>query len=355
MFSTNNYAQFTQLGPFMAGSADDAEKLFGAYISPYANGIGAGLSGGWYNTAKPHSTLGFDLTLTLNVVIIPTADKTFDPQTLGLGGNGVVSRVEVGNSSPTAAGERKAGPEAVYYTEVNSTEYELARFNLPKGSGFGYTLNPMIQAGIGIYKETEIMVRYSPELSLGDGGKIGLWGVGVKHSLKQWIPALKRLPIFEMSLMGGYTKLYSTSDINFQPDFYEGQANIDVWPSINPDLYSDQEMYLGIENITANLLLSANLPIICIYGGIGISSTTTDLQLNGFYPFPEIQGNQVIVSDDTAIKNPIDITIKNSDGSTTKPRYNVGFRLKMAVITIHFDYTYANYSIATAGLGISLR
>jgi len=70
LFSTNNYAQFTQLGPFMAGSADDAEKLFGAYISPYANGIGAGLSGGWYNTAKPHSTLGFDLTLTLNVVII---------------------------------------------------------------------------------------------------------------------------------------------------------------------------------------------------------------------------------------------------------------------------------------------
>ncbi|MCK7537017.1 MAG: hypothetical protein MZV63_41675 [Marinilabiliales bacterium] len=80
---------------------------------------------------------------------------------------------------------------------------------MPKGSGFGFTLNPMIQAGIGIYKETEIVVRYSPELQLGEGGKVGLWGVGLKHSLKQWIPALKRLPIFEMSIQGGYTKLYS--------------------------------------------------------------------------------------------------------------------------------------------------
>ncbi|MCK7537016.1 MAG: hypothetical protein MZV63_41670 [Marinilabiliales bacterium] len=69
LFSTTIFAQFSQIGSFMAGSVDAAEELFGAYISPYANGIGAGLSGGWYNTAKPHSTLGFDLTLTLNVAI----------------------------------------------------------------------------------------------------------------------------------------------------------------------------------------------------------------------------------------------------------------------------------------------
>ena len=363
LLSTSIYGQFSQLGPFMAGSADDAEKIFGAYISPYANGIGAGLSSGWYNTAKPHSTLGFDLTLTLNVAIIPTADKTFNPQSLGLGGNDIVSRVDFsGTSSPTAAGKKSAGPEAVYYTEVNGTEYELARFNLPKGSGFGYTLNPMIQAGLGIYKETEIMVRYSPELSLGDGGKVGLWGVGLKHGLKQWIPFLKRIPIFEMSIMGGYTKLYSTSDINFQPSFYEGNSNIYVVPTVNPDFYSDQEMNLDISNLTANLLISVDLPVICFYGGLGISSTNTNLQLNGNFPFPvldplEQYGTPMYVDDspNSTIKNPIDITIKNSDGSVTKPRYNVGFRLKMAVITIHFDYTYANYSIATAGLGVSLR
>jgi hypothetical protein len=69
---------------------------------------------------------------------------------------------------------------------------------------------------------------------------------------------------------------------------------------------------------------------------------------NPLNPYPE-------VTNQSAIKDPIDIEIKNQDGGTTKPRFNAGIRFKFAVVTIHFDYTYANYSVATAGLGISLR
>jgi hypothetical protein len=53
--------------------------------------------------------------------------------------------------------------------------------------------------------------------------------------------------------------------------------------------------------------------------------------------------------------NPIDIKVKNQDGGITKARYNLGMRLKLAIITIHFDYTHANYNVLTAGLGISFR
>ncbi|MFP4025995.1 MAG: DUF6588 family protein [Thiohalospira sp.] len=358
--STPAFAQFSQVGAFMAGSAEDAEKLFEAYISPYANGMGAGLSAGWYNTAKSHKLGGFDVTVTLNTAIIPSADKSFDPATLGLGTsddpNYFITDVRFsGNESPTAAGKKETGSEVSYYTEIDGNEYELASFNLPKGSGFGYTPTPMIQLGLGTVKETDLIVRYSPELSFGSGGKVGLWGVGIKHSIKQWIPALKRLPVLEMSVMGGYTSLISTSDINFMPSFYEDNStNVDVLP-YDESFYSNQQMLLDVSNITANLLVSANLPIICIYGGVGISSSTTNLKLAGNYPFPELQGNQLVVDYDTAIKDPIDISIESKDGSVTKPRLNAGFRLKFAVVTLHFDYTYADYSIATAGLGVTLR
>ena len=40
--------------------------------------FGAGLNSGWYNTAKPHSLGGFDLTFTLNTVIIPNSAETFN-------------------------------------------------------------------------------------------------------------------------------------------------------------------------------------------------------------------------------------------------------------------------------------
>ncbi|MEE4197329.1 MAG: DUF6588 family protein [Bacteroidales bacterium] len=358
LVSSTTFAQFSQIGNFMAGSAEDAEKLFEAYISPYANGMGAGLSAGWYNTAKSHKLGGFDVTVTLNTAIIPSADKTFDPAGLSLGeGSSLISRVDFSdNESPTAAGKKEAGTLVTYYTELPlAGETELASFNLPKGSGFGYTPTPMVQLGVGTVKETDIIVRYSPELSIGSGGKVGLWGVGIKHSLKQWIPALKRLPVFEMSVMGGYTQLTSTTDINFMPSFYQDySSNVNVLP-YDESFYSGQQMLLDINNITANLLVSANLPVICIYGGVGISSSTTNLKLAGNYPFPQIQGDQVVVDYDTAVKDPIDISIKNKDGSVTQPRLNAGFRLKFAVVTLHFDYTYANYSIATAGLGVTLR
>jgi hypothetical protein len=137
------------------------------------------------------------------------------------------------------------------------------------------------------------------------------------------------------------------------PSFYEDFSNnVNVSP-YDESLYSGQQMLLDVSNITANLLVSANLPVICIYGGVGISSSTTNLKLAGYYPFPRIQDDQIVV--DTAVEDPIDISIKSKDGSVTKPRFNAGFRLKFAVVTLHFDYTYADYSIATAGLGITLR
>ena len=51
---------------------EDAKSLIEAYISPLGNGLGAALNNGWYNTAKPHNLGGFDITITANIVMIPT-------------------------------------------------------------------------------------------------------------------------------------------------------------------------------------------------------------------------------------------------------------------------------------------
>lgn len=350
LLTTSGFAQFNKLGSVLSTGVDDANKILGAYISPYANGMGASLSGGWYNTAKVHKLGGFDITITANVVFIPSSDKTFNPNDLNLGDpdNGINVIID-GNESPTAAGKKEQGPQVTYTKNILGTDVPFAQVNLPKGSNFGYAAMPMIQAGLGLVKETEVMFRYSPEIKYGEGGKVGLWGVGLKHSVKQWIPALKRLPIFEMSVQGGYTKLASANALDFQPEFYTDIATQIINPF--PEFYDNQEMIMDISNTTANLLVSANLPVICIYGGVGVSSTKTNLKFEGFYPIAEaVSLTEVIVSESTAVEDPINQEIKNTD-----VRLNAGFRIKMAVVTLHFDYTYADYSIATAGLGISFR
>ena len=234
-------------------------------------------------------------------------------------------------------------------------QINLASFDLPKGTGISFAPAPMLQLGIGLPKNTELIGRYTPSMKLGSQAKIGLWGVGVKHSIKQWIPALNKIPILQLSAMGGYTKLSSETDLSFMPDAYGSSVYVD--PQIPDGYYDNQQMAMDISSFTGNLLISANLPVVCFYGGVGFNTTTTNLELNGNYPVPKYNTdeNRKEITEQSSVEDPISLEIKHKDGSTTKPRYNAGIRFKFAVITLHFDYTYADYSVFTTGLGLSIR
>ena len=78
---------------------------------------------------------------------------------------------------------------------------------------------------------------------------------------------------------------------------------------------------------TASLLVGANLPVVCFYGGVGFSMAKTNLVTNGWYPIPTVitevgsaLGNvgDVVVTNTSAMENPIDIQIKAKEGGITK-------------------------------------
>lgn len=334
--SSSLFAQLKNVSDMLAGLNQDkaaVENMFEAYLSPYANSLGANLNGGWYNTAKTHKLGGFDLTFTASTSFVPSGDKSYDPSLYLKGSQNL--RMSAPGNVPTIAGENKTNQELI----INNS----ARIKMPKGTGVAIVPSPMLQLGIGLVKSTDISVRYLPQFNLGDYGKIDMWGVGLKHSLKQWIPGIKMAPFFNLSVFGGYTQLNMTSDLDLQPSDYSGTSN----PSTTN--YDNQEMKLVAKNFTGNVLASFDFPVITVYAGAGFSSTKTNLELKGDYPV--IAAGNTIIS----MKDPIDMKFSNTDGSKTKPRLNAGIKFKMAIITLHFDYTYANYSVATAGLGISFR
>jgi hypothetical protein len=49
--------------------------------------------------------------------------------------------------------------------------------------------------------------------------------------------------------------------------------------------------------------------------------------------------------------DPIDLNYSNINNL----RVNVGIRLKLSVLTLHYDYTHTLYSTHSAGIGISFR
>jgi len=157
--------------------------------------------------------------------------------------------------------------------------------------------------------------------------------------------------------MYGYTKVNADAKLkSITPDNLESDFTIDDQSSIDWD-NNEQKLDLGIQGHTANLIIGANFPVVALYGGVGVSITQTNLALLGYYPIPTLDliNSNLVITDESAEKDPINIEIKNSDGGKTKPRLNAGIRFKFSVVTIHADYTWANYSVLTAGLGISFK
>ena len=288
-------------------ATEDAKSLIEAYISPLGNGLGAALNNGWYNTAKPHKLGGIDVTITANIVIVPANAKIFN---IDESNNGTFS----GGETPTIIGEKNAGEVTI--SGATPT-------NMPKGLNIPIIPLPMLQAGVGLIKGTELDFRYMPELNIGDAGKMGLFGIGLKHDILQWLPIVDRVPI-DLSIQAGFTKLSSEIEL------------VDPTQTISP------KANLGVSATTVNLILSKKLLMFTPYMGVGYNSTRTTFNVEGDY---EIGGFAIDVADLTKI----DFESNNNF------RANIGFRFNIALIALQANYTLSEYPVATLGLGVSFR
>ncbi|HUX53678.1 MAG TPA: DUF6588 family protein [Williamwhitmania sp.] len=325
----------------LRSSQQDAVKLSEAYLQPFGKSLGWGLSGSWYNSGKPHGLAGFDLTFSINTVMVPSSDKNFDINSLKLTNISVVSGE--GTTSPTVAGSG-SGPKVQYQGQVdlgggvNATQN--VQFNLPSGGNLSVIPVPILQAGVGLPFHTEIMGRFIPKVSLPDIGSVSLWGIGIKNEFKELIPGIKLLP-FGLSAMVAYTDFRSDINVSYKPQ----TTNYDH------SLYDNQQLKLRSTSLATRIIVSKSLPVLTVYAGLGYNFTKTSMDLKGNYPVGlEMQDSQVVVSGNTNWTDPLSLSFKNNGFAA-----NVGLRIKLAILAFHFDYTVAKYPIITGGVGISFR
>jgi len=323
------------------GGVDDGLKLLEGYITPYANAFGSSLNGGWYNTGKPHKLGGFDITLSVSTTLIPEDAKTFDLDDLNL-----QNLTYSTNMAPTIAGVNNAGPSLSYILTDPVSGGDLEKsFNSPEGINWAIIPLPMIKAGIGLPLGTELIGRFIPTINVADGS-FGMWGVGLKHSIIQYLPGSDLFPI-DISLMGGYTKVSVGIPVSMEPENTDNMT-------YELSYFEDQKVNMDISAYTINLLISKKLPIVTFFGGIGYSGTSTSIAVDGHFALPSF--DPLISTIAPVYVNANVVTIPSIDiESFSGVRLNAGMRLTFGVLTIHADYTKANYSVITTGLGISFR
>jgi hypothetical protein len=206
---------------FLSTAESDSEKLVEGYIAPFGTWLGSGLNAGWYNTAKPHTFPGFDVTAGVHF-ITPNDEAMFFTPDLDI----LIIDPSSSKNIPTFLGSDNG--LGIGYIDENGNFQQL--FESPGGIDYsGAVPMPYLQGSIGLIKETEILFRYAPKIELQDL-EIGHWGIGLKHGLKQWIPGVKKLPL-DLSFVGGFSKLNGNSQFdsdgqNLQLDVMAINSNI---------------------------------------------------------------------------------------------------------------------------------
>lgn len=331
-------ANSQEFGEIFKGGTADANTYLEAYTKSMMLSFNNGLGSGWYNTAKTHKLLGFDLTATINIANIPDGDRSFDFnsktwQTLEL---------ESGSSNvlPTAVGgpttSRLVIPAGTEIVPGSGIEYEDdVVFDAPEGFDVedlpvvGFPV-PAVQLGIGLPKNTDLIIRYASDFgAAGDDGSFNIFGLGVKHDLKQWIPGLKLVP-FDFSGFASFNRLKAEYDININ----------------DPELEADGTAVLKASSVTIQGIVSKKLAILTPYVGIGYNIASSSLDVNGTFTYRDTS-----TTEESTVNDPI--ALEFSGGSS--PRINAGLQIKLLILTFHAEYAIQKYNTFTAGVGLSIR
>jgi len=289
---------------------NDAQAFLQEYLSPLGNGLGAITNNGWYNSARPHSTLGFDATFTLSLLNVSEEHKVFDP-------NSISNFSSSSTSTPTILG---SGDGAL-------VQYNGEEFRLPNQTKLFPTLAlPNFNFGLGIFKKTEINGRFIPNYKYNLGffgkGEIGMWGLGFKHDILQWIPIIGNSIPISLSLQAGHTQLNSKLSI------------------------LDQDVNIDVQATNFNIILSRKILMLTGYTSVGYNFSTTT-----FTAGENISNTESFNLNQLEVDLPIEMKFENNN----EFRANVGLRFNLAVIAIHANHTFSKYPVTTLGLGLSIR
>ncbi|NBB73666.1 MAG: hypothetical protein GVY35_08315 [Bacteroidetes bacterium] len=319
-------AQIDEVDDLLSGGIEDAGTLINAYLAPGVTGFGAGLNTGWAGAAKPHGVLGFHLRIGATLSRVPNDDRVFslaagDLTTLTL------ANPEIGNS-PTIAGD-DAVPTYQLQTPSGSA------IDMPEGTGFAFAPTPVVEAGVGLVRDTEIMLRLVPPADIGDDyGQISLFGIGAKHGVNQWLPGGALLPV-DLTVMAHYTRFGLDADLDENgPD-----------PDAGLDDNGDQSLEWDTNAWAVTALVGKSLPVLSVFAGLGVETSATDVALKGTY---DIENEQGIPS---SVEDPLTVAFDRN----TSLRALAGARLRLGFFALYLEGTLANYSSVTAGVGLSFR
>ncbi len=255
------------------------------YAKPFATTLGTAMNSSGYYTADIPDMFSFSVSFRGMYIMIPESQKSFTPTFNDLGYNATKETATIYGDK----GAAYAGPDGyiVMPPGINQSGIPVAY--------------PQIGAS---FLGTQVILRYLPKIPLGNNNDLSMFGIGVAHSISQYIP------LFPLDL--AVQILYNNFEI----------SNI-----------------MKLNNVAFNAHVSKTFGLITPYFGLQYENTSLDLNYS-------IKGDPQ--SGDPGLRTDQDISI--SITGSNHFRATVGAALKLAVIVLNADFSLSTQPVATGGL-----
>ncbi len=255
------------------------------YIRPFVTSLGTAMNSNGYYSADISTMLSFSVSFRGMYILIPEDQKSFTPTFSQVGYNATKQTATVYGDK----GAAYAGPQGyiVMPPGINRSSIPVAY--------------PQVSASL---LGTQLILRYLPPTKIADNNDLSIFGLGVAHSISQYIPLFP----LDLAVQFLYNRL-EVSDI------------------------------MKLNNIAFNVHASKTLGPLIPYIGLQYEKTTLDLNYT-IKAEPQ--------SGDPAIRS--DQTISASVEGDNNFRATVGAALKLAIIVFNADFSISAQPIVSGGL-----
>ena len=208
-------AEFSKSQNDLGNVLSDLLLISDRYSEPAAQASVMQSSAGWYNSATSLGKFKVTVGLHANGLVFPSDKETFNIS------NSELLNLRIRDAEMTTLPTTLGGGQNVFFDfEIEGEEFEFQAF---EGINTGFIAYPFLQAAVGLWQETELILRYSPSVNI-DKSNYSIYGVGVKHNLSQYFFKENR-PV-ELAFLTSY----SLFDLNLFFNPYELRSSDNAQP-----------------------------------------------------------------------------------------------------------------------------
>jgi len=351
LFSQN----LVNTGKLLQGGVDDGVKMVNAYITPLNRSIMVGMNNSNYNTLYTGDGKRFSVSLNSSLISIPTADQTFDINSLGLEnisaepGNSIAQTV-FGDSTTITLYSRDSIPDTsgfpgggtgggLPFKSINQIDSVASfTFNSISGSDIHMMLLPYLSVSYK-FDYANLSVDLLPFSS--SDYTVFSAGINWQQDLTKLLSFKEKSP-FKISATVGYYYYYLRSALEVRPEGVTIPYTLSG-EAVGP--YDNQELKMNFSSVYFGADVAYSVKHFTFWAGLGYNMGFSNIKILGIYPIygSDPTGNASVSLTD--IKDPMD----ESD-SYSRFKGHLGIRFDLNRYYLQANYTLANYG----GIGIAL-